>query len=98
MSPSDAWFSSFRIWNLIRLSVLTCRSASVNASTIVAGASGLSSVSRSGRPIRCPRPRFSKASSSWQTFSTMRVMLPVTTDSSIADVSTSVSFVGSTSA
>ena len=41
-------------------------------------------------------PRLRTCSSSWQRFSTTRVMLPVTTDSSIAVVSTSVSLVAST--
>ncbi len=41
-------------------------------------------------------PRLSSCSSSWQRFSTTRVMLPVTTDSSIAIVSTSVSLSPST--
>ncbi len=41
--------------------------------------------------------RLNSASWSWHEFSTMRVMFPVSTASSITDVSTSVIFVGSTS-
>jgi hypothetical protein len=40
-------------------------------------------------------PRLSESSSSWHRFSTTRMMLPVMTDSSIDDVSTSVSMVES---
>jgi len=90
MSPIGAWFSSLSIWNLMRLSVLTVFSASANASTMAAGASGFASVPMSGRPSRKPSPRFSVSSSSCDRFSTIRVMFPVSTDSSIDDVSTSV--------
>ena len=78
-------------------SVLRSFSASANASTMVCGASGLPSVSRPGLPSRWPTKRLNSASSSWQAFSTMRVMLPVSTDSSMAVVSTSVSLDGSMS-
>ena len=84
------------IWNLIRRSAFSDWTACENASTIVAGASGLASIDRSGLPIRCPRPRFSVSSSSWHAFSTTRVMLPLSTASSIDDVSTRVRFSVST--
>ena len=60
------------------------------------GANGLASVSRSGRPRRWPMPRLSVSNSSWQAFSTLRRMFPVSTDSSIAEVSINVRFAAST--
>ena len=80
----------------MRRSPLIPCSASVNAATIVVGASGFAAVSRLGSPIRKPTPRLSSRNSSWQAFSTTRTMLPDNTDSSIASVSTSVSFRAST--
>ena len=56
---------------------------------------GFASVPRSGRPSRKPRPRFNVSNSSCDRFSTIRVMLPVSTDSSIDEVSTSVRFAAS---
>ena len=96
ISPSGAWFSSLRIVKRTFCSSFLAFSASANASTITVGASGLRSVSRSGEPTRWPMPRFNTCSSSCTRFSTTRMMLPVTTDSSIAVVSTSVSLVAST--
>ncbi len=96
MSPSCAWFKSFMIWNLILRSVCSELTAFENAPTMVEGPSGLLSVARSGWPRRYPTPRLSAVSSSWHRFSTTRVMLPVSTASSIESVSTSVSFVAST--
>jgi hypothetical protein len=95
-SESELWFNSRRIASLIRSSALTPRSAPAKASTITAGEIGLPSVSRSGRPSRLAMPRLRVSSSSWQKFSTLRRMLPVITDSSITEVSISVSLVAST--
>ena len=58
------------------MSVLSSFSASANASTIVAGRDRIAVGLELGRPSRCPTPRLSCCSSSWQRFSTTRFRLP----------------------